>query len=211
MLSRVKRETHAEVGIYKAEQRSMCPTKIKWHLGTHHLPPSNITFSYTSGSNRWINKSRQQLTEITLGGRLQILKPRFHSGFSPSFFQLVKQLSATRGDVNNVQHRQRSVLLAIKSAQSPNNISGNTGYKKLCLLPISPLVTAVFIPGHWACLSASKHGSKFSGITPTVSTPKTQMKKFRFAMILSTLVFPVYYSLLRASYDWHESALPQVI
>jgi len=35
-----------------------------------------------------------------------------------------------------------------------------------------------------------------------VSTPKTEMEKFRFVIILSTLVSPVYCTLLQASYDW---------
>lgn len=44
-----------------------------------------------------------------------------------------------------------------------------------------------------------------------VSTPKTQMERFGFAIILSTLVSAVYYTLLQASYDWQKPALLQLI
>lgn len=119
-----KKHTYTEAGIYKAAQRSVCPTEVKWNLGTHHHPPRHITFSYTSGSNEeQINKKMKATTyrnNSALGGSLLILSPRFCYCFSPLFFQFVKQLSVKFWDVNKVEHRQRFILLSIKFAQSPN-------------------------------------------------------------------------------------------
>lgn len=154
-----KKHTYTEAGIYKAAQRSVCPTEVKWNLGTHHHPPRHITFSYTAGSNEeQINKKMKATTyrnNSALGGSLLILSPRFCYCFSPLFFQFVKQLSVKFWDVNNVEHRQRSILLSTKLAQSPNNFIGNIVYKKLHLFPILLLVIVFFIPGHCACLPAS--------------------------------------------------------
>lgn len=175
MLSRLRRNARTEVGIYKAAWSSICLTEIKWNLGTHHQSSSNLTFSYTSGSNRGINT--EQLTEVmTLGGRLPILNAVFHYCFSPLFSQFVKQSPAILWDVNNTQHRQRSMLLSIKSAESSDNVSGNTVYKKLYLLSILPLVRVFFILGHWACLSGSKYGSKISVISLLFQHPKLRWR-----------------------------------
>lgn len=47
-----KKHTYTEVCIYKADQKSVHPTKMKWNSGPQHHPPRHITFSYTSGSNK---------------------------------------------------------------------------------------------------------------------------------------------------------------
>lgn len=135
-----------------------------------------------------------------LAGSL-ILKPRFCYCFSPLFFQFVKQLSVKFWDVDNVEHRQRSIVLSIKPAQSSNYFIGNTVYRKLHLLTILLLVIVFFILGH--CISVCSQAQKqILSYHSTVSTPKTQMEKFRFVMVLSILVSAVYYTLLQASYDW---------
>lgn len=87
-----EKHTYTEVGIYKAAQRSVRPTEMKWNLGTHHYPPRHITFSYTSGSNEeQINKkikATMYRNNSALGGRLLILNPRFCYCSGPLFFPI---------------------------------------------------------------------------------------------------------------------------
>lgn len=88
------------------------------------------------------------------------------------------------------------MLLSIKSAESSDHVSGNTVYKKAVLALNFTARKNVLYSGSLSMSIWFPVRKQFLSYHSAVSTFKTQMKKRRFIMIPSTLVSPVYYSLL---------------